>query len=222
MPESFLFPPGASRIDPLPPAPRNAPSQGTPLGGTLPSGASSVVLSSDSIPGFTVPLQDKNNWCWAAVSVGVSTWYGGTSWTQCAVAQAALGLDCATPLPSGCDVPWYLDRALDRVVHFDRYVGTPQPYSDVQAEVHARRPLCCRIQWSVGGHFVAISGWSIDGKGTEFIEVEDPDNGYNFQTLSDFSTAYRSAGSWSDTYYTRSSGSPGTGAGAAPLVTPTS
>ena len=39
---------------------------------------------------------------------------------------------------------------------------------------------------------MAISDWSIDAKGTEYVGVQDPDNGYNFQTLSEFTNSYRS------------------------------
>ena len=220
MPESFLFPVGASRVVPLP-TPHAVPAAEAPPGGAPPA-AGSVAASSDAIPGFTVPHQEQDNWCWAAVSVGVDSCYGGGNWTQCRLAGAELGLGCcSTPFPNGCDAPFYLDRSLTGVGRFDRYVHGSAVYSTVQTEIGARRPLCCRIQWSVGGHFVAISDWSIDAKGTEYVGVQDPDNGYNFQTLSEFTNSYRSAGNWSDTYFTRRTPEAGIGAGA-PELTPIS
>lgn len=186
-----------------------------PLPGGAPPTSGKVSVS--------IPHQQQQNWCWAAVSVGITTFYGSTTWTQGSVAQAELGLNCcAAPLPTSCDVPWYLDRALTRVQNFDHFVASAQSFTVVQAEINANRPLCCRIQWSIGGHFVAISGWSINATGVEFVDVEDPDNGYNFQTYTDFLTYYRSAGVWSDTYFTRATGAAGTGGSGSPAVTPTS
>ena len=208
MPESFLFPARVPHIIPLP-TPHVVPAAGALPGGASP-GAGSASASSDAIPAFTVPRQEQDNWCWAAVSVGVDTCYGGRNWTQCTLAGIALGLGCCgTPMPNGCDVPYYLDRSLTSVGRYDRYVKGSALYSTVQTEVGARRALCCRIQWSVGGHFVAISDWSIDTNGTEWVGVQDPDNGYNFQTLSEFTNSYRSAGIWSDTYFTRRTAAPG-------------
>jgi hypothetical protein len=220
MPANFLFPAGSPRITAVL-LPHAVPAAGAPPSGA-PRAAGSAIASSDAIPGFTVPHQEQDNWCWAAVSVGVATYYGGVNWTQCSLAGAQLRLGCcSTPIPNACDVPYYLDRSLTGAGCFDRYVNGSALYSTVQTEIGARRPLCCRIQWSVGGHFVAISDWSIDANGTEYVGVQDPDNGYNFQTLSEFTNSYRDAGSWSDTYFTRRTAAPGIGAGA-PELTPIS
>jgi hypothetical protein len=221
MRESFLF-----AVEPVPAAPVPLPPRAASAARPLPGGADPAVAaaipSSDAIAGFTVPHQEQDNWCWAAVSVAVETYYGGANWSQCDLAGVQLGLGCCSnPIPNACDVPFYLDRSLAGVGCFDRYVSGSVPYSSVQTEIGARRPLCCRIQWSVGGHFVAISDWRIDASGTEYVGVQDPDNGYNFQTLSEFTNSYRSAGSWSDTYFTRRPAALSIGAGA-PELTPTS
>jgi hypothetical protein len=199
MANNFLFRSGVSL--PLPPS-----VTGTPAGGVIlstPATPSTPAPSAGNIAGFTVPHQLESNWCWAAVSLGVDTHYGGAAWTQCSLAGAELGLSCCgSPLPAPCDVPYYLDRALTRVGRFDHYLHGQVSFANLQAEIAADRPLCCRIQWSITGHFVAVFGWSTDQSGTQWVEVQDPDNGYNLQTLADFQTAYRFAGTWSDTYYT--------------------
>ena len=68
---------------------------------------------------FAMQTQLQDNWCWAATATSVSDFYDCTSgWTQCILANGIL------PLPGGedsnsngtvsaCDVPWYLDKALN-------------------------------------------------------------------------------------------------------------
>jgi Papain-like cysteine protease AvrRpt2 len=219
MPESFLFPAAPSRIIPL--RPPQAVQAAVAQAGGAPPATGPATASSDAIAGFTVPHQEQTNWCWAAVSLAVDTYYAGANWTQCTLAGATLGFGCcSTPLPDGCDVPYYLDRSLTCVGRFDRYVHGSALYSTVQTEISGRRALCCRIQWSLNAaHFVAISNWSIDANGTQWVGVQDPGDGYNFQTFSDFANSYKSAGTWSDTYFTRRTATPAAGA---PPLTPIS
>ncbi|MEJ7679478.1 MAG: papain-like cysteine protease family protein [Segetibacter sp.] len=69
---------------------------------------------------FNMEMQTKSNWCWAATSKSVSHYYSRLSpWTQCKIASSELGQTCCTsPVPSPCNVPWYLDRSLQRTQNF--------------------------------------------------------------------------------------------------------
>ena len=155
---------------------------------------------------FVMQHQQLSQWCWAAVSASVAGFYGSGLTSQCAIASAEQSLVCcpANTAASGCDVAWYLDRALQRVGHFDRLTFTPEAFATVSSEVDGGRPLCARIAWStVGAHFLALIGWSIDAAGSEYVDVEDPFYGFTTATYSSFCTSYRTPGdTWTHSYFT--------------------
>jgi hypothetical protein len=159
---------------------------------------------------FNMQTQQQTNWCWAAVSASISSYFGnpagpsGGPWQQCEVANCALNqVSCCangnTPL---CNVDWYLDQGLTCVKHLaGPVVPGPSPYSYVQQEINSNHPVGVRIGWyGDGGHFVALSGWD-DSSGTQFVNVEDPWYGPSTYDYNTFSTAYQSgAGGWTHTY----------------------
>jgi hypothetical protein len=155
------------------------------------------------IVGFHVPLQEQDNWCWAAVAKGVAA-HVGAVWQQCDIAGLELGQSCC---PAGtnsgvCNLPWYLDLALTRVGHFRAMVGSPAPLvPQVSHEIHAHHPVGVRIGWSGGGgHFVAIRGYSTHGG--QFVDVEDPWYHASTVTYAVLLSAYQGTGSWTHTYWT--------------------
>lgn len=169
-----------------------------------------VASASGSLSGFSMQMQQQDNWCWAAVSTSVAEFFGSTAWTQCTIAAAELGLDCCGgDAAAGCNIPWYLDRVLSRVGYFDRMISSNSPFSAVVTEVAAGRPLCCRIAWanSTTAHFMTLAGWSTDENGTEYVEVDDPIFGPTHITYQDFKSAYRQPGdAWTHSYFTRTGG----------------
>jgi hypothetical protein len=155
---------------------------------------------------FNMQQQTQSNWCWAATSTSVSHFYWFFStWTQCKVANAELGhTDCCTaPVPSPCNVPWYLDRALTRTNNFVSISG-PATFAQVRAEIDAGRPVGARVGWSGGGgHFMVIYGYSIV-LGVEYLDIDDPIYGKSHITLDEFSHNYQGSGTWTHTYLTKS------------------
>lgn len=155
---------------------------------------------------FDMQAQTQSNWCWAATSTSVSHFYWFFShWTQCKVANAELGhTDCChNPVPSDCNVPWYLDRALTRTNNFVSITG-PAGFQQVKDEIDAGRPVGARIGWSGGGgHFMVIYGYSIV-LGVEYFDIDDPIYGKSHLTVADFSGNYQGSGSWTHTYFTKS------------------
>lgn len=155
---------------------------------------------------FTMQLQTQSNWCWAATSTSVSHFYFAASrWTQCLVANGELGHGdcCNSPVPSACNVPWYLDRALQRTLNLDHMVGGTIAFQDIKAEIDAGRVVGVRIGWSGGGgHFLAIYGYSEVGV-RQFVDVDDPIFGKSHLSLSAFSTSYKGNGTWTHTYFTK-------------------
>lgn len=161
--------------------------------------------TSNRLAGFVVQVQTASNWCWAAVSVSIGTFYGSSGLSQCAVASAELSQNCCTaPMPGLCNIPWCLDRALARVGHFSRYVGTFIPFAEIQSEINASRPLGCRVAWSSGlAHFVALGGWLVASDGLEFVDAFDPFYGQSTLTHTSLISNYRNPGdAWTHTYFT--------------------
>jgi len=192
-----LLPLGAlAPIGPAPGAPAAA-IGGAPAGG---SGSGSLA------PPFAMQPQEQSNWCWSAVSVSVAQFYNAaTPWSQqCNLASQELTQVCC---PAGtnsavCDIPWYLDRALTTVGHFNTWAAGAQAMPAIQGEINANRPLGVRVGWSGGGgHFVVLSGYSSSTAG-DFITVDDPIFAQSTLALSVFQSSYQGSGSWTDTYWT--------------------
>ncbi|MGH7958723.1 MAG: papain-like cysteine protease family protein [Opitutaceae bacterium] len=154
-------------------------------------------LFSRRAPGFTIQSQTQSNWCWAATSVSVSHFYWtGSSWTQCQVASDELGRTdcCNSPVPSPCNVPWFLDRALTRTNNFVSITGQIT-FAQVQAEIDAGRPVGARVGWSGGGgHFMVIYGYRTVGT-TRYFDIADPIYGNSSPTVATFSSSYQGAAS---------------------------
>ena len=187
-----LLPLGA--LAPLGPSAAPAPA---PAGGVAPA-ASSLT--------FPMQTQEQANWCWAAVSVSVAQFYSAsTAWSaQCDLASQELGKTCCPAgSNSACDVPWYLDRALQRVGHFNTWGSGPLPLATIRGEIESNRPLGARIGWaSGGGHFVVVSGYSTSAAG-DFVTVDDPFYAHSTLPLSSFQSSYQGSGSWSHTFWTQ-------------------
>jgi hypothetical protein len=177
-----------------------------PLAMAAAAAAGGDAVSSGSLQGFVVPQQLQTEWCWAAVSCGVAAFYGPSQWTQCSIASAELApLNCCgSDGPGACNQPWYLDRALTRVGHFDHMTAETSAFPGVQTEIGGRRPLGCRIAWAGGGaHFVALGGWSVAADGSSYVSVCDPFYGPVQKKYDDFVSAYMTSGdSWTHSYYT--------------------
>jgi hypothetical protein len=154
---------------------------------------------------FNMQPQTQSNWCWAATSTSVSVFYSSLSpWTQCKVANGELGYSncCNSPVPSPCNVGWYLDKALTRTENLVTVTG-PATFDQVRSEIQAGRPVGARIGWSGGGgHFMCIYGCDTIG-GTEYFDIDDPIFGKNQPTVATFSSSYQGSGSWTHTYYTK-------------------
>lgn len=155
---------------------------------------------------FNMEPQTQSNWCWAATATSVSHFYWVLStWTQCLVANAELSLNscCGSPVPSPCNVPWYLDRALTRTNNFVS-ITAPVSFQRIRDEIDAGRPVGARIGWTGGGgHFMVIYGYSSVG-GTDYFDIDDPIYGKSHITVATFSNNYQGSGVWTHTYFTKS------------------
>jgi hypothetical protein len=184
-----------------------APLTSLPAPGPATAALRAAPPGTGSLLGFDVEQQQQSNWCWAAVSVSVAQYYRRqTPWTQCTVAGAELNRSdcCGGGAGTGCNVVWYLDRALTRVQSLRIRNAGSTPFADVQAEIAADRPLGCRIGWSTGGgHFVTIGGWMLAPDGTQYVDVFDPLYSYSQTTYQSFVSAYQGVGTWTHSYFTQ-------------------
>jgi len=155
---------------------------------------------------FNMQLQTESNWCWAATSTSVSHFYWlWSTWTQCRVANGELGHSdcCNSPVPSACNVPWYLDRALTRTNNFVSIMGQAS-FQQVKDEIDAGRPVGARIGWNGGGgHFMVIYGYS-RVLNLEYFDIDDPIYGKSHLSVPDFASNYQGSGTWTHTYFTKS------------------
>ncbi len=185
-----------------------------PLGLTKPT---DKVIQEAALPGvgktlpFTMQKQKREEWCWAAVSVSVATFYDKQSaWTQCLLVNEELGLDgcCANVSPDECNQPWYLELGLSRVGHLASKDESSAPFATASAEIDGERPLGCWIVWPDStGHFVVINGHSTDFAATpprEWVSVQDPKYGSSDYPYLKFLVAYRKFGRWEFSYFTQS------------------
>jgi hypothetical protein len=163
-----------------------------------------LVFQTVSLP-FNMEAQTQTNWCWAATAKSVSHYFFKRStWTQCKIASAELGLTCCvSPVPSACNVSWFLDRALTRTQNFVSIRTGTLSYDEIRAEILAGRPVGARIGWSGGGgHFMVIYGCSRIA-GTIYLDIDDPIYGKSTPTLSTFTNSYQGSGSWTHSYFTK-------------------
>jgi hypothetical protein len=154
--------------------------------------------------GFVMQTQLQTQWCWAACSASVSTFFDGAStWTQCGIVNAELGQStcCQDGSTAQCNQPWYLDLALQRTGNLASWAAGTVTLAQVRSEVRRRRPVGARIGWSGGGgHFVMIAGYRCRDGG--WLDIRDPIFGASDVPLAIFTSSYQGTGSWTHTYYT--------------------
>lgn len=154
---------------------------------------------------FKMQMQTQSNWCWAATATSVSRFYSFFSpWTQCKVAADELSETCCdTPVPGACNVPWFLNSALQRTNNFVSMQGGTITWEKVKEELAKGLVVGARQGWSGGGgHFMVIHGVSRFGS-TKYLHIDDPIYGKNVMTYNQFATNYQGSGTWTHTYFTK-------------------
>lgn len=152
---------------------------------------------------FNMQPQVQNQWCWAATSASVSIFYNlSSTWTQCLVASGALGVSTCCKIPSPCNKPWYLDRALTVTNNFINQYGI-LTFQQVESELLSGRIVGARVGWfGGGGHFMIIYGCkSING--VNYYNIDDPIYGKSIITETAFQSVYQGAGSWTHSFTTK-------------------
>jgi Papain-like cysteine protease AvrRpt2 len=156
---------------------------------------------------FSMQHQRHSNWCWAAVATSIALYYDPESkWTQCGVANRNLHRRncCEKGSKCKCNVTGHLRHVLRLVRHAKRPCEIKRriPFSRVEREIDAERPLGVRTQWRGGkeGHFLTIVGYHRE---FELLTVADPLFGRSHWHYGAFSKNYRHSGEWKNSYYTK-------------------
>ncbi|QLY28344.1 fascin domain-containing protein [Nocardia huaxiensis] len=155
---------------------------------------------------FRMQHQQQTQWCWAATAASVELFYNPASqWTQCAVVDAEVGRsDCCGGAGSvyPCNQPWWLDRALQRVGHYNQIMG-PMTTLQLATELTHALPVGTRVGWAGGGgHFMVLRARFV-ADGVEYVSVADPWYGDSDVTDASYRNAYQGSGTWTHSYKTK-------------------
>jgi hypothetical protein len=144
--------------------------------------------------------QQKDNWCWCAVTVSVLAFYTGEKRTQCShAARVRKPADCCSD-PDACDLPTSLSASLNDAGVLRDYIEKPLSYDELQVETSHGRIVCARIAWDEGGfHFVAVD--TVFADATQ-LRIKDPLYGESIATY-DGLLRYREMGQWIGSYTTK-------------------
>ena len=149
--------------------------------------------------------QEKSNWCWAAAASHVSDCIAGYL-DQCQIASISLPACTGNCSSTACNIPYYLDRALSMINHFNSWHSGQIPVEQIKYELANGRPVCVRIGWGNGtnGHFVVIVGYSVSNRKIPFYLIYDPDpkTGFHAVKQNAFRSSYKISGYWSESILT--------------------
>jgi hypothetical protein len=152
----------------------------------------------------TIPPQGQLNWCWAAVTSGIFSYYfGPAAISQCQVASRVLNRPGCCPSPETCNEQQRLEHALFSV----RCTASPPQQGPLMPnvllnELNQRRPVCAHITWPLGGpqHFIALTGYQ--QAPTLMIAVQDPLRAPRMYPYQQLVMNYENGGRWDFTYFT--------------------
>lgn len=154
-----------------------------------------------------VPQQAQDNWCWAAVSVGIRRAYERAATLQCDVARRVLGrVCCPAGTNGGCNVQRTLAPAL--LPYLEGPVladDASRTFEFVKQQIDRGRPIAVRIAWSEAGsgHFVVISGYLDDGDVQDVFVCDPFVGGHGIPwSFEQFHSNYHGLGRWDLTFRT--------------------
>lgn len=149
---------------------------------------------------FRLEKQRQTEWCWAAVGASVRKHRGGSTLSQCQVAERVWpGYNCCSD-PEGCNSPATLEETLVAINHLREPIYDTVDPERIDDEIRSNRPVCCGLIKGGAGHFVVITGWYRSGSEV-YLNIQDPTYGSGeiavaFRKLLQ---GYRDA-VWADTY----------------------
>jgi hypothetical protein len=153
---------------------------------------------------FCGEWQEQSEWCWAAASASVSSYYfqrgNGKRYRQCEIVQSLLFPDrncCGNP--SICNAQGPLDKGMKLIDHFSHLTSGAVGLGTIRAEIDAQRPISVRVILQSGlEHIVLIYGYSENSQ----LCVWNPAIG---NILTDMNNWVAHVGWWQNTCLTKES-----------------
>jgi hypothetical protein len=156
---------------------------------------------------FRTQKQILDNWCWAAVTSGVSFYFNpGSQWIQSALATRLISSSCAgintinAATASGiCNSTLDLAKSLEMTGNFAGDLIRPLSFNEVVQQINAGFPICCQIVFAGvdTSHFVVVYGY----EGINVV-IGDSQAGIFTVPYNNFLTNYR-GGRWRRTIGTK-------------------
>ncbi|MBR8279063.1 papain-like cysteine protease family protein [Burkholderia vietnamiensis] len=161
---------------------------------------------------IAIQQQERTQWCWAAVAMGVSTFFDASRpWTQCSIATRVTGGACCGPRQDddGCDIPEPLEAVLESVGVTTQRFDVFDITAIAHEIVNENRPVAIRVEWTdsghVGeGHYIVISGVESTAEfaSIQYVKVMDPLYGPGICSIDELREAYtQNRGRWTNSYY---------------------
>lgn len=157
---------------------------------------------------FRTQKQILDNWCWAAVTSGVSFFFDANSrWVQSALAATLISNSCAginqvnaSTASDTCNATLDVARSLRITGNFAADLMRPLSFNEVIDQVNKGFPICCQIVFPdlQTSHFVVIYGYQSSN-----IVIGDSQAGIFNIPYTSFLTNYR-GGKWRRTIGTKS------------------
>jgi hypothetical protein len=167
----------------------------------------------DNVSGneFPIEKQGMSNWCWAACTKAICTFYEGQQpFTQQQLVAKLLDQSiCRSPNPpvTLCNKKLDFGVALDKVGHLSGdTIEDPLTSNQLFDAVKGGRPVGCQLDIPlVGGHAVVVISGKLNSPGTLFLRVADPSDGSIVtMSFSSLRNNFRETGGrWVRSYFTK-------------------
>ncbi len=118
---------------------------------------------------FTMEHQEKQEWCWNAVTVSVEHYFDPHSpLNQEDLAKKELG--------GPFNKPFFIQDALQNLHLLNGTTEASLSFADVKKQLDQNLPVCAHIQWAGSdlSHYVLITGYKVQPGGPNLVYVSDP------------------------------------------------
>jgi hypothetical protein len=164
---------------------------------------------------FSIEHQKQDQWCWAAVALGICHFYDDETWQQ----QCDLVNDTFAPIRGStdccqngstlpCNMSWTLSVVLNTAGHLAMPVRGVVAFADLMQEIEVgQRPVAARITFAdlVTAHFVVLTGCAQTQDGKQWVKVADPSLATGNITTIEYTALlndYRPQATWDESYFT--------------------
>lgn len=124
---------------------------------------SDMFISKLYLSNFYMQLQEKTNWCWAAVTTSISKYYDSNStYNQKQIVEKMLSIPCMCNNQSTCSLcnkPYFLGEALETYGVLKKAIPNRISKKRLKQELKNNRIVVIAIKWnnSATGHLLTIS-----------------------------------------------------------------